>query len=194
MFFNVFCSIKLLVPYILRCKHTVNECFGLQAHLNTCKHDAIPCTNKCGAQIPRVLMEDHLKYTCPERIARCEFCGQDLSGAALDKHTGSCPLEPLYCENKCGMKLQRRQLTRHKVAECSKRLVPCRYCTQNFLADTLQTHHTKCTRAPVPCPNRCEMALVPREDLEAHLKDQCASLLTPCVFKEAGCRFKVSVY
>lgn len=76
--------------------------FWFQAHLNTCKHDAIPCTNQCGAQIPRVLMEDHLKYTCAERITRCEFCGNDLSGAALDKHIGSCPLEPLYCENKVG--------------------------------------------------------------------------------------------
>ncbi|XP_054289635.1 TNF receptor-associated factor 4-like isoform X2 [Macrosteles quadrilineatus] len=162
----------------------------LKAHLNTCKHDAIPCTNACGAQIPRVLMEDHLKFTCSERLARCEFCGTDLPGAALDKHTGTCPLEPLYCENKCGMKLQRRLLGRHKQSECNKRLVACRYCTQSYVADTLQTHHSACLRAPVPCPNRCEMGIIPREDLDSHLKDQCASLLTPCTFKEAGCRFK----
>jgi hypothetical protein len=55
-----------------------------QAHLNTCKHDAVPCTNKCGAQIPRVLMEDHLKYTCPQRRARCEFCGKDFTGHTLE--------------------------------------------------------------------------------------------------------------
>ncbi|XP_054264265.1 TNF receptor-associated factor 4-like isoform X2 [Macrosteles quadrilineatus] len=162
----------------------------LKAHFNTCKHDAIPCTNACGAQIPRVLMEDHLKFTCSERLARCEFCGTDLPGAALDKHTGTCPLEPLYCENKCGMKLQRRLLGRHKQSECNKRLVACRYCTQSYVADTLQTHHSACLRAPVPCPNRCEMGIIPREDLDSHLKDQCASLLTPCTFKEAGCRFK----
>lgn len=162
----------------------------LKGHLNTCKYDTTPCTNKCGAQIPRVLMEDHLKYTCPERMARCEFCAQDLNGAALEAHVGSCPMEPLYCENKCGMKLHRRQLSKHKAVECTKRLVPCRYCSQSFLADTLQAHHTKCARAPVPCPHRCELAIVPREELDSHLKDHCASLLTPCVFKEAGCRFK----
>jgi TNF receptor-associated factor 4 len=55
-----------------------------QAHLNTCKHDATQCTSNCGAMIPRVLMEDHLKYTCPQRRARCEFCGQDFTGLTLE--------------------------------------------------------------------------------------------------------------
>lgn len=55
-----------------------------QAHLNTCKHDATPCTSKCGAMIPRVLMEDHLKYTCPQRRTRCEFCSQEFTGHTLE--------------------------------------------------------------------------------------------------------------
>lgn len=55
-----------------------------QGHLNTCKHDAIPCTSKCGAQIPRVLMEDHLKYTCPQRRTRCEFCNKEFTGHSLE--------------------------------------------------------------------------------------------------------------
>jgi len=29
-------------------------------------------------------MEDHLKYTCPERRARCEFCGKDFTGHTLE--------------------------------------------------------------------------------------------------------------
>lgn len=99
----------------------------LQAHLQTCKFDSIPCNNKCGAQIPRILMEDHLKYTCPERIAKCEFCGLDFPGSAMEEHNGCCPLEPVYCENKCGQKLQRRYMSRHKINDCCKRLIPCRY-------------------------------------------------------------------
>ena len=55
-----------------------------QAHLNTCKHDAVPCSNKCGAMIPRVLMEDHLKYTCAQRRARCEFCAKEFTGHTLE--------------------------------------------------------------------------------------------------------------
>lgn len=162
-----------------------------QAHLNTCKHDAIPCSNKCGAMIPRVLMEDHLKYTCAQRRARCEFCAKEFTGHTLEKHTGTCGYEPLYCENKCGMKVQRRNLGQHKLGECAKRLVACRYCNKEFVFDTLGAHHTKCGRFPVACPHRCETAVLPREDLEVHLKDHCTTHLLSCTFKDAGCRFKV---
>lgn len=58
-----------------------------QAHLNTCKHDAVPCGNKCGAMIPRVLMEDHLKYTCAQRRARCDFCAKEFTGHTLEVYT-----------------------------------------------------------------------------------------------------------
>lgn len=142
------------------CKWT-DELRKLKAHLNTCKYDAMPCSNNCGSQIPRVLMEDHLKYTCSQRRTRCEFCGKDFTGVTLEVsilsknaefneccekpisflfqiHLGNCSYEPIYCENKCGHKVQRRLLQQHKAAECSKRLVPCRYCTHEFIADTLQ--------------------------------------------------------
>lgn len=110
----------------------------------------------------------------------------------FQNHSGSCGFEPIYCENKCGMKVQRRHLTQHKAAECSKRLVPCRYCSKEFVADTLQVHHTKCGSFPVACPNRCDVSILAREDLDLHLKDQCPILGMCCPFKDAGCRFKVS--
>jgi len=91
------------------------------------------------------------------------------------------------------MKIQRRHLTQHKAAECSKRLVPCRYCNKEFVADTLQVHHTKCGRFPVTCPNHCDASILAREDLDLHLKDQCPILGMCCPFKDAGCRFKVSI-
>lgn len=194
--------------------------------MNTCKHDAVPCGNKCGAMIPRVLMEDHLKYTCAQRRARCDFCAKEFTGHTLEvwffdsdendyawrwivkrtqgspidmyiyiytlqKHTGTCGYEPLYCENKCGMKVQRRHLGQHKLGECAKRLVACRYCNKEFVFDTLGAHHAKCGRFPVACPHRCETAVLPREDLEVHLKDHCTTHLLSCTFKDAGCRFKV---
>lgn len=141
--------------------------------------------------IPRVLMEDHLKYTCAQRRARCESCATEFTGLALEKHIGSCGYEPLYCENKCGMKIQRRHLSQHKLGECAKRLVACRYCSKEFVFDTLGSHHAKCGRFPIACPHRCETAVLPREELEIHLKNHCTTHLLPCNFKDAGCRFKV---
>lgn len=62
----------------------MDELRKLKAHLNTCKYDAIPCVNHCPALIPRVLMEDHLKYTCSKRRAKCEFCGKEFLGEMLE--------------------------------------------------------------------------------------------------------------
>lgn len=89
------------------------------------------------------------------------------------------------------MKVQRRHLSQHKLGECAKRLVACRYCNKEFVFDTLGAHHAKCGRYPVACPHRCETAVLPREDLEVHLKDHCTTHLLSCTFKDAGCRFKV---
>jgi TRAF-type zinc finger. len=80
---------------------------------------------------------------------------------------------------------------KHRANDCYKRLVACRYCSKSYVADTLVTHQTKCTRAPIPCPNQCEMVALPREELDVHIKEHCNSLLVSCVFKDAGCRFKV---
>ncbi|OAD53735.1 TNF receptor-associated factor 4 [Eufriesea mexicana] len=173
---------KAIMGSIVYCIHHKDGCKWsdelrkLKAHLNTCKHDAAPCSNKCGAMIPRVLMEDHLKYTCAQRRARCDFCAKEFTGHTL--------------ENKCGMKVQRRHLSQHKLGECAKRLVACRYCNKEFVFDTLGAHHAKCGRFPVACPHRCETAVLPREDLEVHLKDHCTTHRLSCTFKDAGCRFK----
>ncbi|XP_049952373.1 TNF receptor-associated factor 4 isoform X1 [Schistocerca serialis cubense] len=193
-------SEKAIMGSLVYCIHHkqgckwMDELRKLKAHLNTCRHDAVPCTSQCGAQIPRVLMEDHLRYTCPQRRVHCQFCGNDFTGVTHEVHAGSCGYEPVYCENKCGTKVQRRQLSQHKAADCTKRLVPCCYCTKEFVADTLAAHQAKCGRVPIPCPNRCGAPHPAREDLEAHLRDKCSSLSIACAFKEAGCRFKGTRY
>ncbi|XP_077300538.1 TNF receptor associated factor 4 isoform X3 [Arctopsyche grandis] len=189
-------SEKAIMGSVVYCIHHKEGCKWsdelrkLKAHLNTCKHDAVPCSSHCGAMIPRVLMQDHLRYTCPQRRANCEFCAKEFSGHMLENHSGNCGYEPTYCENKCGVKIQRRLITQHKSNDCIKRLVACRHCSKEFVADTLTAHHAACPRIPVACPHRCEAPLLPREELDAHLKDHCTTLVIPCTFKDAGCRFK----
>lgn len=100
-------------------------------------------------------------------------------------------MEPVYCDNKCGVKVSRQQMMQHKAIECAKRLAPCRHCSKEFTFDTLAAHHAKCSRFPITCPNQCDSPKVAREELEAHLKDNCPALMVSCPFKEAGCRYKV---
>ncbi|TRY79633.1 hypothetical protein TCAL_12385 [Tigriopus californicus] len=165
----------------------------LKGHLNTCQKDAVACLNQCGAKIARMMMEDHMLYTCTKRLVPCQYCRKDFTGATIDDHQTQCGFEPVHCENKCGQKIQRNRLKAHQVNTCSKRLVTCQYCTRSFTADTLQSHHKKCHLFPVPCPNRCHVGTLSREDIEPHLAQECeAIVLQACQFREAGCNFRGS--
>ncbi|XP_076362928.1 TNF receptor-associated factor 4-like isoform X2 [Tachypleus tridentatus] len=177
------------IHYKEGCKWT-DELRKLQGHLNTCKYDAVPCTNQCAAMIPRVLMKDHLFYTCPKRRTMCKFCNKEFTGEMLEGHMGSCQYEPIFCENKCGLKIHRRFVANHRMNECAKRLVACRYCQKEFVYDTLQNHTAKCPRYPLPCPNCCEQSKIPSEDMESHLKEECHSVILHCMFRDMGCMFK----
>ena len=57
---------------------------------------------------------------------------------SVKTHAGNCPKEILWCENKCGAKLERRFLTNHMKNECHKRTVTCQYCDREFVYETLQ--------------------------------------------------------
>ncbi|XP_050678660.1 TNF receptor-associated factor 4 isoform X2 [Leptidea sinapis] len=188
-------SEKAIMGSVVYCIHHKEGCQWsdelrkLKAHLNTCKHDAVECAAQCGAMIPRVLMQDHLRYTCARRRTSCQHCHNEFSGSALEEHQGNCTHEPVYCENKCGAKVQRRHTQQHLQQHCSKRLVPCRHCGQKYTQDTLGAHVASCWRAPVPCPQRCAAAPA-RDDLDAHLREHCAAAPLPCAYRDAGCRFK----
>ena len=149
-------------------------------------------------------MEDHMLYTCSKRLVSCSYCRQDFTGAVIEEHTAKCGFEPVYCEAKCGQRIQRNRIRAHMVNTCSKRMVGCAYCARSYTADTLQSHHAQCRRFPVTCPNKCqlvnksEFVSIAREDVEKHLKEECPvrMIITPttdglraCAYKEAGCRF-----
>jgi len=160
----------------------------LKGHLITCKKDAIFCPKACGAKIARVNMEDHMQYTCLNRVINCTYCKRAFNGNDIDLHQTVCGFEPLYCENKCGQKIARNRLKAHMVNNCSKRLVNCKYCGRSYSADTLQSHQLKCPKFPVPCPNRCGENCR-REEVERHLA-RCQEGLEVCPHQEAGCSWQ----
>ena len=160
----------------------------LKGHLNTCQKDAVNCVNQCGAKIARVNMEDHMMFTCSQRLVNCAFCKQQYASSVAEEHQRLCGFEPLYCENKCGQKVARNRLKAHMVNTCSKRMVSCKYCTRQYTADTMQSHQVQCPKFLVPCPNRCgENAR--REDMERHLS-LCVQGLEYCGHRSAGCKWQ----
>lgn len=137
--------------------------------------------------------EDHIVLPArPPHAKRCPVC-KVFGSERIQQHAGQCPLESVYCENKCGVKVVRRHLQEHRANDCAKRLVPCPYCRKEFVFDTLKNHIPKCPRYLVQC-HQCETAKIPREDLEIHLKEHCPAAVVRCIFKELGCKFKGSQY
>ncbi|XP_064612695.1 TNF receptor-associated factor 4-like isoform X2 [Liolophura sinensis] len=186
-----------IMTSIIRCTHYKEGCKwtdkaqNLQSHLDICRYDALSCPNKCNAKVSQMCLDDHLEFTCPRRRVKCEFCGNEFYGEVLeDTHAGNCSMEVVWCENKCGAKLQRKYLKNHMKHECHKRCVTCQYCQREFVEETLQTHQYQCPRYPVMCPNRCDPTKIPREEVDYHVQDVCPSATVSCKFKPAGCKYK----
>ncbi|KAL3858507.1 hypothetical protein ACJMK2_013093 [Sinanodonta woodiana] len=182
---------------LIRCKYYKEGCrwvdkvHNLQPHLDTCRFDSIQCPNKCAALLSHLSLDDHLEFSCPRRIVICEFCNQEFPADQMDmQHAGNCQYEIVWCENKCGAKLERRFLDNHMRNECHKRTITCQYCLREFVHETLQAHLYQCPRFPVMCPNRCDPSKIPREEVDLHVQELCPSATVSCQFKHAGCKHK----
>ncbi|KOB78511.1 putative tnf receptor associated factor [Operophtera brumata] len=212
-------SEKAIMGSVVYCIHHKEGCQWsdelrkLKEHSGNCGHEPIYCENKCGAKVQRRHTQQHIQQHCSKRLVPCRHCGQRYT------QVRTCGHEPVYCENKCGAKVQRRHTQQHIQQHCSKRLVPCRHCGQRYTQrrhtqqhmqqhcskrqvpcrhcgqrytqDTVSAHGATCSRAPVPCPQRCSVAPLPRDELDTHLREHCAAAGVPCAFRDAGCRFKV---
>ena len=76
-------------------------------------------------------MKDSSNFLNPRRLS-------SLFSLILQTHQGNCPQEMVWCENKCGARLQRRFLNNHMRNECHKRTSSCPYCQKQFMYETLQ--------------------------------------------------------
>jgi len=112
----------------------------------------------------------------------------------MEEHEGTCLMESVHCENKCGAKMLRRYIDHHMAGDCPKRATKCSHCSKDFNFDIIKSHYGNCPRYPIGCPNRCELMKIPREEIEIHLKELCSAALVSCPYKEAGCKHKCPRY
>ena len=93
----------------------------------------------------------------------------------------------VHCSNKCLKRMQRQHLTSHVETECPRRKVNCQYCHITGENQFIEGEHKKqCPKLPLPCPNKCEVGSVPREDMEAHRKE-CPLEVVQCEYHNVGC-------
>ena len=74
---------------------------------------------------------------------------------------------------------------------CPKRPWKCQHCDFTSTFDIGIKHVEQCTKHPVPCPNECEIGMVPRCDVEKH-RTECPLEPVACEFADVGCSVKVA--
>ena len=187
----------------------VNDISGHLASNDGCQYVKMKCPNNCGKILHRHSLVTHLNAKCPYRKVSCRYCcatgkhhfieGQHMEECPrfplpcpnncaigtvprkeMERHKRECPLEEVSCSNNCQTKVKRQDLASHIKTECPRRKVNCRYCHQTgehqFI--TIQ-HKEECLKLPLPCPNKCEIGTVPREDMERH-REECPLEIVDC--------------
>ncbi|XP_046855203.1 TNF receptor-associated factor 2-like [Xenia sp. Carnegie-2017] len=82
----------------------------LEDHSQVCEHALISCVhNQCNIQLPRSLLNEHLKNECEYRNVKCEYCGKDVPYALLKK------------------KIPRKDIEQHEEATCDEVPTKCEF-------------------------------------------------------------------
>ena len=133
-----------------------------------------------------------LHIYCTNKKKGCEWQGE-LNN--INNHLGNsdgCQFEEVKCSNECGKMIQRQYLTSHVETECLCRKVNCQYCHDTGEHQFIEGQHKEeCPKLPLPCPNKCEVGNVPREDMEAHRKE-CPLEMIQCEYHSVGCEVRMA--
>ena len=185
-----------------------------------CQFEEVKCTNKCKKMIQRRYLAAHIQAECPCRKVICQYCHttgeyrfiegkhkeecpnfllpcpnecevKNIPRKDMEKHRESCQLEFVSCPNNCGERLKRRYLTTHVETRCLRRKVKCQFCNEGVEYWFIDNQHKEeCPKFPMPCPNKCRIGSIPREDMEKH-KMKCPLEMVKCEYYSVGCETRL---
>jgi TNF receptor-associated factor 4 len=154
-------------------------------------------------------MEEHLKTTCPQRRARCQFCNKEFSG-----HVFEVIITRYYCsavfytffslEPRGQLRLRapilREQVRRQSAQETleptqSERLFETPPSVQ-ILLERIRRRHTfgsplEMWEGAGGVSEQMRHQRPRQGGSRTHLKEECTVSVLSCTYKDAGCRFKV---
>ena len=151
-----------------RCKvkyqycHTTEEHQVIEGkHKEVCSRFPLSCPNHCNVgTIPREDMEEHRRV---------------------------CPMEVIYCLNNCGKTLERWCLNNHITTKCPRCKIICQYCHNLGEYQFIEGQHKlTCSKLPIPCPNKCDIGNIPRDEVNEHISI-CPLQIIKCKYHIVGC-------
>ena len=189
------CTKVLRDPHLTGCcgQHYCESCLNhwlKKQNKTTCPHcrheNFIHILNK-----ERKREVHELEVQCTKKEMGCQWVGE-LGN--LQPHLYSakgCGYIEVQCSNKCGKKMQRKELDAHLSQRCPLRKIKCQYCPYEDTYKTITNqHYKKCPCYPLPCPNYCGTTGIRRADMDNH-RSKCELEPVKCPFHEAGCTTRV---
>ena len=202
-------------------KGELNDINGHLENNDGCRFEVVDCPNECGKMMQRQRLTSHIEVSCKRREVNCQYChrpgeyqivmGQHKSQCPkfpllcpnkcevgtilredMKKHRAKCWLEIISCPNHCGDKLERQFLADHIQIKCPRRKVNCQYCHDIGEHQFIEGQHKEeCPKLPLPCPNKCKIGSVPRQNMKAH-RIECPLEVIRCEYYSVGCEVRMA--
>ena len=167
------------VFFCIRCQGMMREVCTSSGGEQFCS-----CCKKEGEQThPNIQMDNMIlsfKCSCPLIARGCNWLGV-LGGC--QNHLDTCGYVYETCKLRCGVVLQRNELSVHEMEKCPQRIVECKHCNNELKSCELHTHLDKCPKMEVSCELKCGKIMC-REDMTQHLKQECGLMVEMC---KLGC-------
>ena len=118
----------------------------------------------------------HINAECLYVSVLCEYCKKHKCiKKLLNKHYDSCDNVFVFCELKCGIKIERYKMKNHIQTECHNYLLPCNHkgCKDKIRRIDHKNHLNSCEYKPVICPYKvygCDINDLNKKMLNDHLK------------------------
>ena len=146
---------------------------------NNCCNEFVAVPNK---QVDRTIKA--LEVYCTNKPNMCRWQGP-LS--EFDSHLVKCQFLWVKCSLGCDSMMPRQSVDIHMRDKCPFRPAVCQYCSTTGTHQYINDEHNElCLNELVPCPNNCEVKVVPRRDKEKH-KDICPLKSIECEYHDIGC-------
>lgn len=133
-----------------------------------------------------------LQIYCPNKLMGCSWRGKIPEVRDHVMKEDGCPVVSVKCQ--CGQVVVRGNLPSHYRNDCplTPQMMTCPHCDLRGEKKVIDGEHKElCPKYPLSCPNNCGIDNIPRNQVSAHVDDECPLQLVPCDYRNVGCVIKV---
>ena len=100
----------------------------IEDHFKVCPYQLVACSNKCGEQHQRQILQHHLDNECFKRQVKCEYCeAVETFEEMFGNHIEECPNYLIFCDNEGCNEVMKRHLMEDHNNICPKQVISCQY-------------------------------------------------------------------